>query len=213
MKQKSLSPAEKLSLVEENDLCFNCLRSGHRIQSCKSPNSCFKSDCSKKHHTTLHDSFSKQSDTSINQDNTSGGVKKVAGGMSTYSNEVYLQIVPVQIADANGKMVKTYALLDTGSQSTLVRDDLAVQLQLKGVKKNIKMSIIKDNRENIKVQEVDLNISSTTCNNEFETKQAFVIPKEKFNIPCQNYFGLCDDLYICIVYIAPTSSTREKRIN
>ena len=40
------------------------------------------------------------------QNNTSGGVKKVAVGMSTYSNEVYLQIVPVQIADANGKMEK-----------------------------------------------------------------------------------------------------------
>ena len=29
----------------------------------------------------------------------------------------------------------------------------------------------------------------------------------------KNYFGFCDDLYICIVYIPPESSTREKRIN
>ena len=40
-KYKSLDPADRLNLVKEKNLCFNCLKSGHRTQSRKSPNSCF----------------------------------------------------------------------------------------------------------------------------------------------------------------------------
>ena len=49
-KYKSLGPADQLNLVKEKNLCFNCLKSSHQTQTCKSPNSCFQQACSKKHH-------------------------------------------------------------------------------------------------------------------------------------------------------------------
>ena len=58
-KYKYLDPADRLCLAKEKNLCFSWLKSGHRIQSCKLSNSCLHHDCSKKHHTTLHDAFHK----------------------------------------------------------------------------------------------------------------------------------------------------------
>ena len=143
-------------------------------QSCKSPNSCFQQACSKKHHTTLHDAF-QRAPAGENQ-----GDPSITVGMSTHqSNEVYLQIVPVLISKSIGKREKTCALLDTGSQSTLIREDFAAELKLHGNKTKIKMSSIKDQGENIIAHEVDLKISSIINNKMFEAKGAFIIPVEK----------------------------------
>ena len=111
--------------------------------------------------------------------------------MSTHeSNEVYLQIVPVLISSSMGKREKTYALLDTGSQSTLIREDFAAELKLHGNKTKIKMSSSKDQGESIIAHEVYLKIFSIMNNKMFEANNAFIIPVEKFNIPSQKYLGL-----------------------
>ena len=92
-KYKSSGPVDRLNLVKEKNLCFNCLKSGHRTQSCKSPNSCFQQAYSKKHHTTLYDAFQKAPSGEHQVDSS------ITVGMSTHeSNEVYPQIVPVLIS-------------------------------------------------------------------------------------------------------------------
>ena len=70
--------------------------------------------------------------------------------MSTHeSSKVNLQIVPVQISNSAWKREKIYALLDTGSQSTLIRENFAAELKLYRNKTKIKMSSIKDEAESI----------------------------------------------------------------
>ena len=115
-----------------------------------SPNSCFEQVYSKKHHTNLHDAFQKVSAKEHQAD------PSITIGMSTdKSNEVYLQIVPVLTSNSAGKRETTYALLDTWSQSTLIREDFAAELKLHGNKTKIKTSSIKDQRQSIIVHEVD----------------------------------------------------------
>ena len=161
------------------------MKSSHRTQSCKSQNSCFQQACSKKHHTTLYDAF-QRAPAGEHQ-----GDPSITVGVSIHqSNEVYLQIVPVLISSSIGKREKTYALLDTGSQSNLIREDFAAELKLHGNKTKIKMSSIKDQGESIIANEVDLKISSIINNKMLEAKGAFIIPVEKFNMPSQKYLGL-----------------------
>ena len=93
------------------------------------------------------------------------------------------------IYSSTGKREKTYALLDTGSQSTLMREDFGAELKLRGNKTNIRMSSIKDQGESIIIHEVILRISSIV-NKMFKAKGAFIIPVEKFNMPSQKYLGL-----------------------
>ena len=104
-KYKSLDLADRFSLAKEKNLCFNYLKSVYRTQSCNSPNSCFQQDCSKKHHTTLHDGF-QEAFVAEHQVNPS-----ITIGMTTNkSNEVYLQIVPVLIPSSTGRREKTWFL-------------------------------------------------------------------------------------------------------
>ena len=63
------------------------------------------------------------------------------------SNRFYLQIVPLLMSSSIGKREKTYALLDTESQSSLIREDFVRVLRLHEKKKKtnkIKISSIKD---------------------------------------------------------------------
>lgn len=41
-------------LVTKKQLCFNCLRSGHRVGTCPSRSTCQEAECQESHHTTLH---------------------------------------------------------------------------------------------------------------------------------------------------------------
>ena len=49
---KSLSHEDKVSLLKSNNMCLNCLRSGHFVKGCKSLHRCRM--CQKPHHTLLH---------------------------------------------------------------------------------------------------------------------------------------------------------------
>ena len=51
------SPLDRLKTVELHSLCTNCLKGGHAAEKCPSNLSCLVGECSKHHHTTLHDSF------------------------------------------------------------------------------------------------------------------------------------------------------------
>ena len=69
---KAKLASEKLKFVKANNLCFNCLQA-HNVKDCPSNNSCFSKDCSKKHHTSLHDAFHRKE---LKEVNTNEGCYK-----------------------------------------------------------------------------------------------------------------------------------------
>ena len=91
----------------------------------KSKNTCFKNDCSAKHHITIHKySTSNQRDRRSKKwrSQTKFKHEKGRGQKSVIykpSKEVLMQILPAKVKTSDGKTTTTYALLDNGSQSTL----------------------------------------------------------------------------------------------
>ena len=61
------------------------------------------------------------------------GAAAAFNGMIRGPSVVYLKVVPVLLR-ANNKRLRTYALLDGGSQFTLVRDDVFKKLKIRGEK-------------------------------------------------------------------------------
>ena len=57
---------------------------------------------------------------------------------------IYLQIVPINVRATNRKYISTYALLDTVSESTLIRSDFAKRLNLRKHPKIVNIGSIKD---------------------------------------------------------------------
>ena len=163
---------DRYAAANKYKLCYNCLKRHHFTSKCTSKNNCSEKDCTERHHTTLHGHFigSRPNDT-------------FNGMISEHKECVYLQIVPVELEAENGSRVSTNALLDTGSQSTLIRSDIAKLLHLKGIKRNLSISTIKDKGESMEVDEVNLTIKSIDGCSSVLVPSAYVIDRNKFNMP------------------------------
>ena len=185
---KKLSPEDKYQYVRKMRRCFCCLRVGHGSRYCPSKYNCFVSGCSKKHHTSLHEHFC---------ENDNNGTKKVTvedknksndsfnGVLKSEPRDMFLQVVPVMLKSAKGRRLSTYALLDAGSHVTLVRDDIAERLKLRGTARAINIATVKDEPKKVSVHDVALNIVSTDGKCEFKVDSAYAVSKSNFKMPSQ----------------------------
>ena len=120
----SMSGSERYAYVRENRLCFNCLSATHRIADCRSAVLCREPGCGRKHHTSLHRDRPPSISTAENEHQVNN--------IQSKKPKVYFQVLPVVVQGLNGRNVKTYALLDSGSDITMINTDLAKTLGLKG---------------------------------------------------------------------------------
>ena len=190
-----MAPLKKISTVKGKKLCYNCLRDDHFTSKCNSKNTCFKEGCSAKH--TLHDYFllkqkkrDKDSDKHVKDGSKSTkkegeSIKINTCKTSKVSERVFIQIVPVKVMKNDGKTISTFALLDNGSQSTLIREDFAKKLKLKAYSRTINISSTEDELESAKVKEISLKIYDMDHKNEVEVK-AYTLSKRMFNMPSQS---------------------------
>ena len=117
-------------------LCWNCLAKGHGIKQCQSKVTCRVDGCRKRHHTLLHETKKVIASQSIAEE------EEVAQNNSIQStviqSKTYLQVLPVILSN-DSYSVRPNALLDCRTDSSLVREDIAKILQLKGEQKLLKI--------------------------------------------------------------------------
>ena len=123
----------KIRALQDINVCFSCLRKGHRSRYCNSRKKCEK--CDGKHPTILHRIQNEGIDTRVNANTVevsnsrdvlgsrkigifSSGTGNAHGGMS---------VVPVKIKLAN-RLVETRAFLDNGSSSSFCTRGLLEKL-------------------------------------------------------------------------------------
>lgn len=112
---------QRWNLVKEKKLCFSCLAADHNSKDCSRPYQCGIDGCQRTHNKILHN---KPQAENKRQNNIT-----VATLRSTHRTN--LRILPV-IVSFNGREIKTFALLDNGSQSTLVSATLVKRLGIVG---------------------------------------------------------------------------------
>ncbi|XP_070170760.1 uncharacterized protein [Polyergus mexicanus] len=115
---QSKTASEKRRHVEANNLCFNCL-GRHKASECKSKKTCTL--CSAHHHSTLHDACS-----------THEAVKSSHAANRTVKRApaVLLATARVRVADRFGVLHAARALIDQGSETSLIAESLAQRLRL-----------------------------------------------------------------------------------
>ena len=99
------------------------------------------------------------------------------------TNRAYLQIVPVKLMNKD-IAVETNALLDTGSDTTLLRSDIAVKLQLKGQNRKLNINSTLSHRKNVNFKIVTFDIKLDEPAKSFDIK-AWVV--ESLNLPRVQY--------------------------
>lgn len=126
--------------VKKKSLCFNCLSQYHKIDNCPSKSVCFK--CSSKHNTLLHFDKVSGSQTMVTKTSEQPHCSKVqtatennsSGTLSCCSTnkegQVFLSTVKVQAMDSSGKMHDLRLLLDTGSETNFLVEEVVKKLGL-----------------------------------------------------------------------------------
>ena len=127
-------------MKKQEKLCTRCL-GHHENQFCKSRWSCRSCEDPSHHSLLCNDPRAGAVATlSITDDKSSSETKpsktathSSSSTCSVNNHPVYVRVVPLT-ADAHGKSMQIYALLDSGSDSTLATNRLASNLNLSGRK-------------------------------------------------------------------------------
>ncbi|KAI5748201.1 hypothetical protein M8J77_022994 [Diaphorina citri] len=139
--------------IKRKNLCFNCLGGTHKIEKCPSKSVCFK--CKGKHNTLLHfdkvsgpplvvpimssassarnystDSPPSTSHSSVTVDKSDEIVTHAMCSTNQVSASVLLSTVKVQTMDPKGNVHELRLLLDTGSESNFLIEDVVKKLGL-----------------------------------------------------------------------------------
>ena len=77
-------------------------------------------------------------------------------------------------------------MLNSGSESTLIREDFLKRLDLEGKTNLVNISSIKDTGETIRAKEVKLQIVDHGNTSIFHVDRALSIEREKLNMPSQH---------------------------
>ncbi|XP_029674246.1 uncharacterized protein LOC115242242 [Formica exsecta] len=115
---KKKTALERKQLVEASKLCLNCL-GRHQVGECASKKAC--SVCDARHHSSLHDACR---ETAVVKSS------HVAQGPSDKPVIVLLATARVRVADRHGLLHPARALIDQGSESSIISERLAQRLRL-----------------------------------------------------------------------------------
>ena len=173
---KEKSRAQRNEFVKAKGLCYNCLKDNPVLQSgiaikhvakCRpSKFKCRIEGCGASHHTLLHmpNQLKKESDKISAQMDGYVQVKPVDTAFQEDSDSVLLQVVPLRVLGEQGKVVTTYAMLDSGSEITLVDPSLASSLGLKGQPGELVVSTVSNNNDVQHGCRVNLSVESLIDN-------------------------------------------------
>lgn len=195
-----LSAEDRLKMVRDKQVCFNCLRRGHRSGECKSNKTCSK--CKRKHHTLLHtEGGSVQNSSSSNSSGTDQQqVPKQAAqsdnanvpGSSTPNtvasnvvekpiSQVLLLTAMVNVLDKHGKPQSCRALLDSGSQVNFISEAMLEKLQVDREEIDIPITGINSVRSSVR-QRARVEVRSKQNGFKMEL-DCLVSPKVTENLP------------------------------
>ena len=163
---------ERLRLVSEAHLCFNCLRSnGHLARKCPTLGRCKVESCGRRHHTLLHYSVEPPPSTTVE----SVGNTTVTSTLQ-FKRKARLKVLPVEVTSPqSGLKVNTYAFLDDGSNATLCTTRLMRRLQVQGEKEGMRISTIFGQRQQT-IFKLDLNVKGVEEEARYLMKNVYALP-------------------------------------
>ncbi|XP_054653604.1 uncharacterized protein LOC129193043 isoform X1 [Dunckerocampus dactyliophorus] len=187
------SAEEKKAFIQENHLCFGCLRKGHVTKVCKRRHTC--NICSRRHPTCLHEDRKQNPVDELTNSSTSteGDVShemhKVVSHTSTQRAPATSSIVPVFVSSVQEphREVLTYAILDTQSDSTFVLEDVLDKLNVEVRPVKLKLSTMTAMDTVISSKSVcGLQVRGLNSEDHIQLQQAYsrnFIPVDKSYIP------------------------------
>ena len=145
---RKMSVADRETSALKCRLCRNCLKPGHFARACYKASLCTQPGCTEKHSELLH-----KGEAAVTSLSTCASYSA--------STKTCLGVIPVRLTGPKGQ-VYTYALLDNGSDKTLLEQNQARQLGLRGQTIDFTLNALGTGAEGEKFygQEFDLKIQA-----------------------------------------------------
>ncbi|XP_071582222.1 uncharacterized protein [Temnothorax nylanderi] len=164
---KAKTASERKTVVETNKLCYNCL-GNHLVVKCQSTRNCFT--CNLRHHSMLHDAY-------VSTPKPAAEVSALsAAGKTEDRKAILLATARVTIADRHGDPHEVRALIDQGSEVSIVSESLVQRLRLPRSRTRVSIFGIGGSHSGSTRGKVSLNVTSRTTGDSF-TAVAFVLPR------------------------------------
>ena len=132
---------QRKAFIEKHKLCFNCFSTEHSARDCPSKRTCKEPGCGKRHHKLLHGArraenranlLREQDQTLPSSDSEEEETQERAYELVTQYG-ISLRVIPIVLFNPDTRKTKTYnALLDDGSQSTMISEKIFTELGLSG---------------------------------------------------------------------------------
>uniref|UniRef100_A0A2S2N8A8 CCHC-type domain-containing protein n=1 Tax=Schizaphis graminum TaxID=13262 RepID=A0A2S2N8A8_SCHGA len=138
-----MSITERQDVVFRNKLCYNCLHPGHQVRQCRSSNC---NECGKRHNTKLHNDSMLRSSTSENEPSSSNQDQPVVNYVEQANNnptalkQIMLATAVVSLTNSTGHHIPCRAILDSGSQVSLITKECASRLHISGVHSSLSIA-------------------------------------------------------------------------
>ncbi|KYN24375.1 hypothetical protein ALC57_04022 [Trachymyrmex cornetzi] len=184
------TPQRRLECLRSTKLCLNCLKPGHFIKECKS-STCKR--CSGKHNTLIHFEKSLSTQDKAVEEHKNDTTAVLYSHEQFNNSHVLLSTALLFVKDRNAKTHKVRAILDPGSQSSLITSSLCDRLQLE--KTNVQINLEAINNSSCRIRH-KCNLSVTAHHNNYSFNLAcliisditgplpnVIIDKERLQIP------------------------------
>ena len=191
---KDMSVDRRVAIVKDNRLCYRCLNKEHLSPDCKRNEPCGNGDCGRLHHPLLHGAprmYPRRRPPVSTTRATSPQPFSSATAVATESVTM-LPIVPV-VLTANGRKFQTFALLDSGSEVTLVEKGVIEKLGVDGREDTMAIVTVTGSGRPVKSKRVEFVVESTDGANVFEVAEARVVD----SINLKNARSICYPFELC----------------
>ena len=152
---------ERIKTAKENHVCFGCLkRAGreHRLENCSRKQRCAKTErgeqCQYFHHPLLHKS------------------NAIRAGIAAFTEGqgALLPVISANLCGQNGIYKRGNILLDTGAQISLIRNDTAELLGLKGKDTSVTITKVGGEEEVMKTKEYRIPVNALDDTRKYSVK-------------------------------------------
>ncbi|XP_036140471.1 uncharacterized protein LOC118644862 [Monomorium pharaonis] len=177
---------QRIILIKKHQLCFNCLGL-HKLNQCRTSKRCQK--CAAKHHTSIHKAS--QGYAHKTSATAESAIISVAQPKTLHSSiekpfnvpNVLLATAYVKIVAPNGESLKARALIDQGSEISLITERIAQRLKLRRSNSNIPLIGIGAQRSTKTKRSTTFTIAPHYDSNFQCIVSAHILPKLTTSIP------------------------------
>eukprot|EP00795_Rhopilema_esculentum_P017422 gene17422-9025_t len=191
---------QRWEIAKKQKLCFKCLRSNHLARACRNSRICGIDGCTDTHNRLLHKNKEDVVDKVKTRETEKGheGESVESSHTSTLSKEkqdelkfVSLRTVSVVLKNGNKKIVVN-ALLDDGSTKTYLNSDVATELDLKGERQNVTVSMLNGVADSLETMPVEFQLES--LDGKLKTQiQALTVNRVTGNLRAVNWIKMANN--------------------